>query len=431
MSGEPRSMSGGRRPAIETSAVATGKGDDGTTGLLYGGPRISKDDLRTEAYGTIDEAVAALGVARAALPDDADVRRAPALILRFQRELFVAGAELATTPEAWPRLEDGRTRVDESMLAGVEAVLADLEGRITHAHRVRRRWRDVGLGGSGAGADDPPARGAPGDRRCNARDSCRVPGCSHTSTAWRTSSGSWRASPSPSRRPMPGRPSRAADAGRGPATEDRAHVLRAPVAQDRTSDRGRRPSVVRGRPAPGAASAARARASATSRPSSLSDPGRSRPQPRPGPRRAAATLAAAKWRPRPRPSPSSPPATSPVVSRRMTRRRPRSPPHTPARSSSSVTTPTKMAAAATTRTATNRRGAACSTGPWPCPAITTTRPPTPRATSTISGPARDQTSVAGTPRRSAHGASSRSTRSAARSAAAERARRSTSGWPPS
>ena len=37
------------------SAVATGKGDDGTTGLLFGGPRIRKDDLRTEAYGTVDE----------------------------------------------------------------------------------------------------------------------------------------------------------------------------------------------------------------------------------------------------------------------------------------------------------------------------------------------------------------------------------------
>ena len=124
-------MNGGRRPAIETSAVATGKGDDGTTGLLYGGPRISKDDPRTEAYGTIDEAVAALGLARAALPVRADGAELGALILRFQRELFVVGAELATTPEAWSRLEDGRTRVDESMLAGVEAVLADLEGRIT------------------------------------------------------------------------------------------------------------------------------------------------------------------------------------------------------------------------------------------------------------------------------------------------------------
>ena len=49
------------------SVVATTKGDDGTTGLLYGGPRIGKDDARTEAYGTIDEAIAALGMARANL----------------------------------------------------------------------------------------------------------------------------------------------------------------------------------------------------------------------------------------------------------------------------------------------------------------------------------------------------------------------------
>ncbi len=53
-----------RRERIAGSAVATGKGDDGTTGLLYGG-RISKDDARAEAYGTIDEAVACRGLARA------------------------------------------------------------------------------------------------------------------------------------------------------------------------------------------------------------------------------------------------------------------------------------------------------------------------------------------------------------------------------
>ena len=47
--------------------MATGRGDDGTTGLLFGGDRVRKDDLRTEAYGTVDEAVAALGVARAEL----------------------------------------------------------------------------------------------------------------------------------------------------------------------------------------------------------------------------------------------------------------------------------------------------------------------------------------------------------------------------
>src|SRR3954466_7652364 len=90
------------------SIVATGKGDDGSTGLLYGGERIQKDDLRTEAYGTIDEAVSALGLARAELGRreqdgalTAGLVGLSDLILRFQRELFVAAAELATNPDAW------------------------------------------------------------------------------------------------------------------------------------------------------------------------------------------------------------------------------------------------------------------------------------------------------------------------------------------
>jgi cob(I)alamin adenosyltransferase len=114
-----------RRPAIANSAVATGKGDDGTTGLLYGG-RINKDDPRTEAYGTVDEAVAALGVARAEL-GAADLIDLADSVLRWQRELFVVGAELATNPEATDRLQDGTTRVSEAMLEGVEAELARLE----------------------------------------------------------------------------------------------------------------------------------------------------------------------------------------------------------------------------------------------------------------------------------------------------------------
>ena len=116
------------RPAID-SLVATGRGDDGTTGLLYGGPRIAKDDLRTEAYGTVDEAVAALGLARAELSDAADptLSGLAEVVLRVQRELFVVGAELATTPEAWDRLEDGRTRVSSAMVDGLTATLEDLE----------------------------------------------------------------------------------------------------------------------------------------------------------------------------------------------------------------------------------------------------------------------------------------------------------------
>jgi cob(I)alamin adenosyltransferase len=120
------------------SVVATTRGDDGTTGLLYGGARIQKDDPRAEAYGTIDEAVAALGLARANL----GVKRRSGtlnlpigglaeLILRFQRELFVVGAELASNPEAWDRLEDGTTRVSSQMVANLETLLLELEAAIT------------------------------------------------------------------------------------------------------------------------------------------------------------------------------------------------------------------------------------------------------------------------------------------------------------
>lgn len=121
------------------SAVATGRGDDGTTGLLFGGERIRKDDLRTEAYGTVDELIAALGLARAALGLKQQYGVLPPgfagladLILRFQRELFVVGAELATnpTPEARAKQQDGVTRVSAAMVDGVDEVLRTQESRI-------------------------------------------------------------------------------------------------------------------------------------------------------------------------------------------------------------------------------------------------------------------------------------------------------------
>jgi cob(I)alamin adenosyltransferase len=120
------------------SQVATGKGDDGSTGLLFGGDRIQKDDLRAEAFGTIDEAVAALGLARAELGVkeqqgslNSGLAGLAELILRFQRELFAAAAELATNPDAWDRQVDGQTRVSAAMLESVESVLLEMEGHIT------------------------------------------------------------------------------------------------------------------------------------------------------------------------------------------------------------------------------------------------------------------------------------------------------------
>jgi cob(I)alamin adenosyltransferase len=119
------------------SSVATRRGDDGTTGLLFGGDRIAKDDPRTEAYGTIDEAVAALGVARAQLGVkrrigqlSAGFGELPAILLRLQRELFVAAAELATRPEAWDRQQDGVSRVSAEMVDGLETMLREAEAHI-------------------------------------------------------------------------------------------------------------------------------------------------------------------------------------------------------------------------------------------------------------------------------------------------------------
>ena len=90
----------------------------------------------TEAYGTIDEAVAALGIARADLGVKRQSGRSPPtsaasaeLILRLQRELFVVGAELATNPDAWDRLQDGTTRVSAAMVDGVDAMPRRARGR--------------------------------------------------------------------------------------------------------------------------------------------------------------------------------------------------------------------------------------------------------------------------------------------------------------
>jgi cob(I)alamin adenosyltransferase len=109
--------------------IYTKKGDDGSTGLLYGGDRVSKADARTEAYGTTDEAVAALGLARASIGNATDrtEARLDELILRLQRELFVVGAELATHLENRERLTDGTTRVTPEMVASLESEIDDLE----------------------------------------------------------------------------------------------------------------------------------------------------------------------------------------------------------------------------------------------------------------------------------------------------------------
>jgi cob(I)alamin adenosyltransferase len=100
--------------------IYTKTGDDGTTGLLYGG-RVPKDDPAAEAYGTTDEAVAALGAARAV----AD-RAGSEEILALQRELFVVGADLATNPEGRGRLQPGVSLVTAEMTERLERRIDEL-----------------------------------------------------------------------------------------------------------------------------------------------------------------------------------------------------------------------------------------------------------------------------------------------------------------
>jgi len=95
--------------------IYTKKGDDGTTGLLYGG-RVGKDDGRTEVYGTLDEVVSALGLARGAGLSE----RVEAIVVRLQREMFLVGAQLATAPENQSKLEAGASKVDPSMTEKAE-----------------------------------------------------------------------------------------------------------------------------------------------------------------------------------------------------------------------------------------------------------------------------------------------------------------------
>ncbi len=104
--------------------VYTRTGDDGTTGLFHGG-RVAKDAVGPEAYGTVDESVSALGLARAEAEVGGELST---LLVRLQRELFVVAAELATAPERRDRLKPG-DRVSAEMVAALEPVIDDITDR--------------------------------------------------------------------------------------------------------------------------------------------------------------------------------------------------------------------------------------------------------------------------------------------------------------
>src|ERR1700730_14293059 len=105
--------------------IYTRKGDDGTTGLLYGG-RVGKDSSGPDAYGAVDEAVSMLGLARAEAERGSELDQ---ILLRLQRELFVVGAELATDPANRTKLEPGVSLTTDDMVTALEPVIDDITAR--------------------------------------------------------------------------------------------------------------------------------------------------------------------------------------------------------------------------------------------------------------------------------------------------------------
>ncbi len=138
--------------------IYTRKGDDGTTGLWYGG-RVPKSGGRPEAYGAVDEAASALGMCRAAAGDQPELS---ADILRIQNELFMAGAELATAPEAAGRLEQGVSKVTPDMVDRLEEDIDSYMARV----------------------DLPPKFVIPGAPSCRRASTSRVRRCAAPSAAW-------------------------------------------------------------------------------------------------------------------------------------------------------------------------------------------------------------------------------------------------------
>ena len=103
--------------------IYTKKGDKGQTRMLFG-DEVSKDDLAPDAYGSVDELVAALGLIRADNDLPIEVKEN---ILRIQRELFIVGAELATTKENRKKLKPNETLVEEKMVLRLEKDIDFLE----------------------------------------------------------------------------------------------------------------------------------------------------------------------------------------------------------------------------------------------------------------------------------------------------------------
>ena len=108
-----------------TPKIYTKTGDDGRT-ALFGGGRVTKDDIRVEAYGDVDELNAVLGTARAAemMP------RIDEVLAPVQRDLFAIGALLATPhPEDYKKQLE-KARLTDKRISQLEQAIDDGESEL-------------------------------------------------------------------------------------------------------------------------------------------------------------------------------------------------------------------------------------------------------------------------------------------------------------
>ena len=137
--------------------IYTRTGDDGTTGLLYGG-RVRKDGEHPAAYGTVDEVQAVLGVARAHSPAGGELAE---LLIVLERDLWVLMSELATLPQNRSKLTPGTTLVTRGDGRAPRAHHRRAGHAVRAAHGVRRPGRDRHRGLAGPGARRHPPGRAP------------------------------------------------------------------------------------------------------------------------------------------------------------------------------------------------------------------------------------------------------------------------------
>ena len=184
--------------------IYTRKGDSGTTGLLFGGDRVSKADLRTDAYGTTDEAVSALGLARAIdrsrhRPHRGSPGRAhpPASARAVRRRRRAGNASRSTRPP------DRRvSRVTAEMVTALEGGDRFARGARRAADRVRDPGRVDDRRGARPRSNDGAARGAAGRRALGCRGASGLPGAAVSESACRPvvrrrASGGWWVPPGP------------------------------------------------------------------------------------------------------------------------------------------------------------------------------------------------------------------------------------------